>query len=303
MKFEKTSFKDYPEFKRFFIPQHHRICVYSLSSLLCWRNDVYQPYASFIDDDTLIIAAEFDEAHKKERHLILPISPKRQFSPEELVQILHTSGFDSYWFVPEDYIGKHENIHELFSVQEQIGFADYIYRKEDLAELKGNKYSKKRNLIHQFQKEYVNTNRISIEPLTPALCSECLEFLEEWCKEHGCDKETQNDLACEKAAAINMLKHIGDFDVKGLALRVDGKISAYGIAAHLTPEIGVFHFEKAFASIKGLYQFFDNACARELFNGYAYINKESDMNLEGLGKAKKSYHPTMMIKSYILSLR
>ena len=303
MNFERIIHTDYPELKRFFDHQQYRLCVYSLPSLLCWSNDVYQPYAAIPDNDTLLIAAEFDEAHRKDRHLIMPVSRNREIPPEELAKLLKTSGFDSCWFVPEEYIAGYPRISELFEVREQVGYADYLYRKEDLAELKGNKYSKKRNLIHQFQKEYVNTNRIRIEPLTPALCSECLEFLEEWCKEHGCDQETQNDLACEKAAAINMLKYIGEFDVKGLALRIDGQISAYGIGARLTREIGVFHFEKAFASVKGLYQFFDNLCAEELFNGYAYINKESDMNLEGLAKAKKSYHPAMMIKSYILSLR
>ncbi|NJL60035.1 MAG: DUF2156 domain-containing protein [Desulfobacteraceae bacterium] len=198
MKFERIIHTDYPELKRFFEHQQYRLCVYSLPSLLCWSNDVYQPYGAAIDDDTLLVAAEFDEAHRKDRHLIMPVSRNGEFSPEELAKLLKTSGFDSYWFVPEDYIAAYPRISDLFEIREQVGFADYIYRKDDLAELKGNKYSKKRNLIHQFQKEYVNTNRISIEPLTPSLCSECLEFLEEWCKEHGCDKETQDDLACEK---------------------------------------------------------------------------------------------------------
>ncbi len=288
MKLEQIRPQDYPGLKRFFEKQAYRLCVYSLPSLLSWNNSVYQPYVA-ISDDVLMIAAEYDEAHQKDRHLILPVSPSRQFAPDELADIAKKLGYTAYWFVPEDYIHQfgEEQIGCFFDVSEQIGFADYIYRKEDLAELKGNKYSKKRNLIHQFDKEYVQTNRIKTEPITPSLASECLNFLDEWCEERDCS-EKQDDLACEKQAAANMIRHIGEFDVKGLATRIDGKIGAFGIASRLTEEIGVLHFD---------------LCAKQLFNGYAYINKESDMNVPGLMQAKKSYHPAMMVKSYTMTLR
>ena len=84
---------------------------------------------------------------------------------------------------------------------------------------------------------------------------------------------------------------------------LDGEINAFGIASRLTENMGVLHFEKAFASKKGLYQYFDRECARRLFKGCSYINKESDMNVPGLAKAKKSYHPVMTVKSYILTVR
>jgi len=304
MKLERIRPQDYPGLRQLFGKQAYRLCVYSLPSLLSWSNSVYQPYAA-ISDDVLTIAAEYDEAHRKDRHLILPVSPTKQFAPDELADIAEKLGYTAYWFVPEDYIRQfgEEQIGRFFEISEQIGFADYIYLKEDLAELKGNKYSKKRNLIHQFDKEYVQTNRIKTEPITPALASECLIFLDEWCEERDCGGEKQDDLACEKQAAANMIRHIGEFDVKGLATRIDGKIGAFGIASRLTEEIGVLHFEKALAAVKGLYQYFDNLCAKTLFNGHVYINKESDMNVPGLMQAKKSYHPAMMVKSYTLTLR
>jgi hypothetical protein len=90
------------------------------------------------------------------------------------------------------------------------------------------------------------------------------------------------------------------FHLNGILIRVDGVVSAFGIASHLTDNMGVLHFEKAFASMKGLYQYFDRECARRLFGNYTYINKESDMGIPGLAKAKKSYHPVMRVKSYKL---
>ena len=67
--------------------------------------------------------------------------------------------------------------------------------------------------------------------------------------------------------------------------------------------MGVLHFEKALSNIKGLYQYFDSECAKRLFKGYKYINKESDMGDPGLAKSKKSYHPVMIVKSYKLIIK
>jgi uncharacterized protein len=100
-----------------------------------------------------------------------------------------------------------------------------------------------------------------------------------------------------------MLENLETLETDGIFIRVDGRVSAFGIASRLTREMGVLHFEKAFASVKGLYQFLDNECAKRLFSKYAFINKESDMNIPGLAKAKRSYHPAMRIKSFRLTRR
>jgi hypothetical protein len=85
-------------------------------------------------------------------------------------------------------------------------------------------------------------------------------------------------------------------------LRV-GTVSAFGISSPLTDNMGVLNFEKAHASIKGLYQFLDNECAKYLFTDYKYINKESDMKLSDLAQAKRSCNPVDIVKSYRLTVR
>ena len=80
-------------------------------------------------------------------------------------------------------------------------------------------------------------------------------------------------------------------------------MNAFGISAPLTRDMATLQYEKAFSSIKGLYQYFDNACARMLFNGYTYLNKESDMGIPGLAKAKRSYHPEKIVESVRLTLK
>jgi len=73
--------------------------------------------------------------------------------------------------------------------------------------------------------------------------------------------------------------------------------------SRLTRRIGVLNFEKAYPQIKGLYQFLDNECARQLFYDYEFINKESDMGIPALADSKKSYYPVEKLKSYCLTLK
>jgi hypothetical protein len=303
MKLLPLSPADYPLLKPYFEHQRHRLCAYSLPSLLSWSNDEYQPFGA-IDGDALIVAAEFNR-QKEKRHLILPISPQGQYSPEALYALARKLGHQSYWFVTEDYLQQYESnrLEALFTIRAQEEYDDYVYRTSDLAGLKGNKYSKKRNLINQFTKEYLQKDRVCMVPLTQELARECIQFLNEWCEERKCDAYQQEDLACERQAALNAIENLDVFSSQGLLLRIDGKASALGIGSYLTAAMGVLHFEKAFSRIKGLYQYFDSQCARLLFNGYVFINKESDMNVPGLAKAKRSYYPVMRIKSYELVLK
>jgi hypothetical protein len=303
MNFTQLTPPDHAKYRHYFNNQRYELCAYSPSSIIAWRNNEYQPYGAEYED-AFVVAAEFKEA-KKNRHLLLPISPERMFSPEELVRVAKLAGHAEFWFVPQAYVDHFGEalVERYFTIKHQAAYDDYVYRVEDLAELKGNRYSKKRNLIKQFQREYEGTGRVSIEPITTDNTEACLVFLEEWCQERDCDADDQFDLSCEKQAAINTLVHYDGFDLKGILLRIDGKVSAFGISAPLTKDMATLQYEKALGRIKGLYQYFDNACARMLFNGYAYINKESDMGIAGLTKAKKSYHPDRMVRAIRLILK
>ncbi len=131
----------------------------------------------------------------------------------------------------------------------------------------------------------------------------CLEFLDRWCEDQDCDVDRDEDLACEWNATRNALKNIETLGFRGITLSIDGAIEAFGMASQLTETMSALHFQKASAQFKGLYQFFDRECARRLFPELEYINKESDMGVEGLIQAKRSYHPARMVGSYKLTLK
>jgi len=294
---------DYQRLAGFFEKQEYRLCVYSLSSLIVWINKIYQPCWTVIGDDTLIAGVEYNAVHADKRYLFLPISPDREYSPEELHEVAMKSGFQTYGFVPDEYIEKYgrARVENFFEISEQPDLHDYVYLREDLATLKGNRYAKKRNLINQFTREFAD-KRIQVEKITSSVVPDCADFLEKWCEERKCEEDPEG-LSCEKQAVLNSFEHIDHLGMRGILLRIDGVVTALGIGSRVTGDMSALHFEKAFAGIKGLYQFFDRLCAQQLFEDCIYINKESDMGNPGLAKAKKSYHPIMILKSYKLRLR
>jgi uncharacterized protein len=190
-----------------------------------------------------------------------------------------------------------------FNVTEQKEYEDYVYRTEDLIQLKGNRFARKRNLLHQFMRDYDHAGRVEVTDMKPDSTGEYLAFLEQWCQQRQCDVDIDENLACEKRALVTTLTHMEIMQGKGISVQIDGAVSAIAIMSRLNDKMGVLNFEKAFSNIRGLYQFLDNECARRLFPGYEYINKESDMNVAELAQSKKSYHPALRIKSHCLAIR
>ena len=304
MNFKPVSIDHYKILKPFFSENPYSLSVYSPASIIAWSYRTFKAdYA--IDDGNLYICG-YEEDHPLERHLILPVSLQRiSFTPSMLYDTARKTGFDLYWYVPGDYLETldSDELKSLFLIEEQPEFKDYVYLTDDLIHLRGNRFSKKRNLINQFTREYLRRNRVKVDEIRPEDVDECLQFLELWCDQHDCDTEQESSLACEKHAVITTLKNMNRLESKGIQVRVDGKIYAFGIGSRLNQTTATLNFEKADSGIKGLYQFLDNECARRLFSEFRYINKESDMNIPNLAESKQSYNPILRIPSFKLTLR
>ncbi|MDD5711632.1 MAG: phosphatidylglycerol lysyltransferase domain-containing protein [Smithellaceae bacterium] len=303
MNFKPIEVGDYPLLKPYFAEQSYDLSVYSLMSIIVWSSRLFT--ASYIIEDGSVIISSDSVREPEDRHLILPVGAGAARNPEELRELARRMGFQAYHFVPETYLEKYPlaEWERLFVLCLQPEYEDYLYLTDDLVELKGNKFSKKRNLLHQFDRSYLRADRISVEDVTASNAEECLSFLEKWCSQRDCDEASNQYLACEKQAAIKAIEHIKELEAAGIAVRVDGEVCAFGIGSRLTKDTAVLNFEKAFSEIKGLYQFLDNQCARRLFAGYRYINKESDMGIEELAQSKNSYNPIRRIKSYLLTCK
>ncbi len=178
----------------------------------------------------------------------------------------------------------------LFEYTANRDYFDYIYRRQDLAELKGKNYQPKRNHVNKFKKEY----RFDFQPLTPELIPECLLFEAEWCMKHGC--EENENIRNERQALTFALDHYNELPLSGAVIHVEGKIAAFTFGAPISHDTFGIHFEKADISLDGAYSIINQQFAASLPEQYLWLNREEDMGIPGLRQAKTSYHPAKLLE-------
>ena len=91
--------------------------------------------------------------------------------------------------------------------------------------------------------------------------------------------------------------------LSGGLLRVDGKPVAFTVGEEINPEVYLLHFEKALNGYEGLYAAINHEYAAKNLENYRYINREEDLGIEGLRKAKLSYNPAILLEKYSATLR
>jgi hypothetical protein len=83
---------------------------------------------------------------------------------------------------------------------------------------------------------------------------------------------------------------------------VDGSMVAYTVAEALTPDTLLIHFEKGDTAYKGIYQAINQKFLANSASHYTFVNREQDLNDEGLRKAKLSYHPVDYLRKYRVAM-
>ncbi len=61
-------------------------------------------------------------------------------------------------------------------------------------------------------------------------------------------------------------------------------------------ELFVTHFEKAPPEIQGAYPIINQEFTKNCLMDYQFVNREEDLGIEGLRKAKQSYNPEILLK-------
>lgn len=170
--------------------------------------------------------------------------------------------------------------------------ADYVYNSADLAALPGKRYHGKRNHISKFERLYTWTyERLGEENL-----ADCKALAKEWCVQYGCSEE--NGLDKENCALKETFQHYQALGFVGGMIRVEGKPVAFTIGEAINDQAFVVHFEKALSDFTGSYTIINREFVARELSGYQYVNREEDMGLEGLRKAKLSYHPAILLEKY-----
>ena len=173
------------------------------------------------------------------------------------------------------------------------GHWDYLYAVTDLVELKGNQFHKKKNLLNQFKNKY----DYRYMPLTADNIHQTIDMQDNWCTWRDC--AAQEALDSENQAISKVLNNWrGLHQLMGGAIIVDTKMVAYTVAERLSADTLVIHFEKGDPDFKGVYQAINQMFLENAGRGFATVNREQDLDSEGLRKAKLSYNPVGYLKKF-----
>ena len=164
--------------------------------------------------------------------------------------------------------------------------SDYIYRRDDLCRLAGRHYQPKRNHINRFRTAYPDYR---FEPLTPDRFDECLRLEQHWCQLHaGCFHAA---ILAERQAIRRAFGAFSALGLRGGCLYVGERMVAFTYGSFVNHETFVVHVEKADTDYEGAFAMINRCFAETLPDTCRLINREEDLGLEGLRKAKLSYCP------------
>ncbi len=182
-----------------------------------------------------------------------------------------------------------------FTYEEDDGLSDYIYKTEKMASLGGKKFHSKRNHITNFKK---NNPDWRFEMITKDNIPECIELHKKWLESR--DDENTEDYDEEFSAVMCAFENYKALGFIGGLIRVNGKVIAYTMGEPLkNGRCFVSHFEKALSEIQGAYTIINQEFTKNCLTEYEYVNREEDLGLEGLRKAKQSYHPDILLEKYM----
>ena len=173
--------------------------------------------------------------------------------------------------------------------------SDYVYSAEKLASLTGKKYHSKKNHVNRFMAE----RNWRFEPITPENIGACRQMASEWFVTVG--EARGSDYLSEIRAIRTAFDIFFDAGFEGGVIWDGDQVAAFTMGELLSPDTFNTHFEKAHPEINGAYAIINQQFAKYLLEkhpGLIYINREEDMGLENLRRAKQSYHPGFMIDKY-----
>ena len=185
-----------------------------------------------------------------------------------------------------------------FTVEEENDLKDYLYDADELRNLPGKKYQKKRNLINKFMKEYEGRWEYK------TLCCVDEYFLEEFMKKWvdirlSEDAQNKETLILEKDGVIDILRNCDKVTFRVGGIFIDDQLEAFTIGSYNSRErMAVISTEKGNSEIPGIYQVINQQFLLNSYEDAMIVNREDDMGIEGLRQAKESYNPIGYARKY-----
>ena len=178
---------------------------------------------------------------------------------------------------------------------------EYLYDREELAQLPGPKFHKKKTHVNGYHRRYGEDYRPLGGASNPDGIEHVLQLQEEWCRWRDCENspslQAENEAIFRVVGNWNRLPGLG-----GGALYVEDRIGAFAVGEKVG-DMMVVHFEKVQAELKGVYQAINHSFVNHSAQGVSLINREQDMGELGLRQAKETYNPVGFLKKSRLVIK
>lgn len=280
----------------------------SFSSLYMWR-EINKISWQKIGEYVCVAGVSNLEEDKCEHFLFPPLTKTGEYEPEALKDTLQKAKdiFDkrgepfAIMLLPFHMIDILEKAmpRQFKFIPDRPNF-DYVYKTQDLIELKGREYHSKKNhlnfFLNNYQYEYVT--------LTSDMAEESMQFIKEFNERKNLeDKHERELLEMEEEAMADVFKNLEKVGYLAGAILIDGKIEALSIGGYLGKKTVTVHVEKANTEFRGLYQAINHEFCKNVAAHVKLINREEDMGIPGLRKAKLSYKPVKLIEKHTAVLK
>ena len=287
--FHKLELTQKNHLERYLLGAYKQSCEYSFANLFLWGRKKVAEVEGY-----LLMLAQFD----RKNVYIFPVGQGNLKAA--LDAVIHDAAMrgircclaalteNECRQVEELYPGK-------FSFYCDRDSYDYVYAIDDLADLKGRKFQKKRNHLNRFDQEHPDAK---ILPLDESNRVAAFALAEQWYADR-CAADPEQDYHLEHQALHRAFAFYAQLGMEGVVLMEQGRVLAFAMGSRLNGDTFDIHFEKALNGADGTYAAINRGFARYLRDKYPevkWLNREDDMGLEGLRKAKLSYCPDHMVE-------
>jgi hypothetical protein len=292
MDFKELDLDDKETFNEFLSQDPPKTSELTFTNLFMWRLRFKPLWATW--DDCLLIMMQGDDG---KQFGLPPIGPGHK---DKAIGILLDKIAESSTEPPrlcrvgKDFVENFVDT-KLYAIAEDRDNSDYVYLTENLTGLPGNRYHRKKNHLNRFLKNY----EFEYRHLGQVQPEAFLELQEDWCEMRGCVENP--GLYYEDRAIYEALTNSDRLDFKGGAILIDSKVEAFALGELLNPDTAVIHVEKANPEIPGLYVAINQQFCENTWAEVKYVNREQDLGVEGLRKAKLSYYPDHLVDKYIIT--
>ncbi|MBR4036453.1 MAG: DUF2156 domain-containing protein [Oscillospiraceae bacterium] len=293
MKFRQIEIDDYEKVSQLLKQSGIENCEHCFATMLVWskRHDVMIA----VEENTVFMRS-FGKEH------IWYLYPRGDMEPEKAIEkiLCDADGkkVSIYGVDEKNARFLQEYYGDVFDVREDRDSSDYLYRSSDLATLPGKNYQKKRNHVSRFIRENPDYKFIVISQQNIHMAK---QFLSEWNLQYNA--ENSWDLYSEQQGIHRLLDNFEKLELIGAMIETGGRIVAMSIAAPVNDTMVDVLVEKAYHDVNGAYAIINRDFAVNCLTQFELINREDDMGIENLRKAKMSYFPVEIRKKYLAQSR